>query len=782
MKLFKRLVCLLMAISLSIGMFAGCATKVSGNDAIISKGEFMQLYVEHTALTPINGDDVAIALPQDSPYYEAAVLMVQAGLITAEEAVENIAYGVTKEFVATTCVRSLYFRETHEVTIKDAAKLKDLQACKDAVGHGLVELENGYFDGAEELTYWECMDALEKMSEIDSSFRFDKEDMDVEVVLVDGLIDATEAVADGTLKYIDPSDPEFDEIISGMRTEEALSSEEESSGASMLSSKTKSGSSKISALADKSSYKAAEDAEEDDILVISMPRSGSLNKNWKIGDYINFLIPLMQSPDKFADFDLTNGPAVGEITAINDSGYPEIYYTVRVATQEEYIASTKINGYSSSSQDTKLNGEQLTKEDSKSGIKIGNFTVSANSIKFEVTKKLSNTVESWRDSKVEADLTYTFELKDIDVTCDGFGSFLKGSVDNAIFKVDYTIVHDLTVDMAKMKIAPDNNRNGKFWSNLLRSRPTEMNAGGADAIKIARLYWQVATGVFVEFYLYLTVYVDGTMSINISTDYSRGFKIVDGTYQQLKVKKTTTEVELNVNVEIAINLTVGLKFISKKSKSWLDATFTMGLGWDITSKVMVYDEGSLTTGDIIYGQVPEHLLESIKENYDIDFCYSRRFYWFYEISALSENCRIGKVLRMIDKDFEVSTGKIDDTIRTRHYDNGVLVDECTLLYGEEEHVTSTEDGIIELSDYKLVIPELCCGIVWITTNPADGESLENMGGLNVYVEDTGVATAHINGETICITAVGVGSTHLIVETGNKRYSQKCSITIERNEY
>ena len=785
MKLFKRLICLLMVISLSIGMFAGCATKVSGDDAIISKGEFMQLYVEHTALTPIDGDDVAINLPQDSPYYEAAVRMVQAGLVTAEEAVENIDYGVTKEFVATTCVRSLYFRKTHEVTIKDAAKLKDLQACKDAVGHGLVELENGYFDGAQELTYWECMDTLEKMSQVDSDFRFDKEDMDVEVVLVDGLIDATEAVKDGTLKYIDPSDPAFDEIISGMRTEEeALSSdEEESGGASMLSNKTKSGGSKISPLASTVEYKSAEDAEEDDILVISMPRNATLNKSWKIGEYINFTIPLMQNPDKFADFDLTNGPAVGEITAINDSGYLEIYYTVRVATQEEYIASTKINGYSSSSQDTNIKGEQEATEDKDSGIKIGPLEIGEDSIKFVVTRHLSNTVKDYRDSKIEADLTYTFELRDIDVTCDGFGSFLKGSVDNAIFQLNYTVVNDLQVDMKPLKIAPANNGNGKFVSNLLRSRPTAIDAGGADEIKIARIYWQVATGVFIEFYIYLTIYVDGTLSINIKTDYTKGIKIVNGSCQLINKEETKKTVEANLNAELALNLRIGLKFISKKSKSWLDATFTVGIGLEMNSKVMIYDEGSTTTGEVKYGPLPEHMLQSLKENFEIDFCFSARLYGFYQVSALSEKCRIGKVLRMLDEDFSLATEKNKTVLQTWHFDDGKKVDACTKTYpAEEEHVTATEDGVIQLSDYKLVIPELCCGIVWVTVQPADGESLEDMGGLKVYVEDTSVATASISDGVICVTSVGVGSTHLIIETGNKRYSQKCSVTIEWNEY
>lgn len=782
MSKFTRLTALVLAVCLMLGSFSGCATKVQGTDAILSKGEFMLLFVQETCLSPVSTSSVTIDLDQQSPYYEAALVLAQIGHVTPEEAVEDLDYGVTKEFVATVCARNLYFRETSNVTLKDASKLDDAQACKDAVGHGIVSIENGYFDGNQEMTYWECMDAIHKMMEIDATHVFDEDDLELEVDMKDGVQDLSEMLENGSLTYVDPSDPDFQEIMDGMVTTATQTASEGQSGygISLLSTRVSSNEPNLVPLAGEKNVCSPEDAEEDDLVVIRVNKN-ALVKDFKVGDYFSFYL-FLSDPENKKQFDVSMGPAAGEITAINTkTDYLHNFYTVRVASQQEVMDSAKLNGYSSKSQKNTWNAEQLETE--YKGLKIGGFTISGNSIKFSVDYTAKNKVESWRDAQYEVDMNYTFELKDLNVTCDGFGSALTGNIDKALFQVDYTLVNTFTAE-SELKVAPDNNRNGKFLNNLGRSRFTGKGAAGADEIKIARVYQSIGYGFLLEFYVYLTIHVDGSIKVSITNECHRGFKVVKNVFQKLDIPDTSkTSAEINLNVEVALNLEVALKWGTKKSKAWIDIKATAGFGVTATSKVMILTEDKLHCTKVEYGFVPASELVEIAENADIDYCFDLSTYWFWELSGLSDKCLVGKVIRMVDEDFKLSTGKKTNPLKSWHWDDGEKVDACTKNYDGMEDADVTYNGkAFELSDYKVIIPELCCGMVWLVGLPADKDAMKEMGGLKVSVENTKVATAHVSGDTICIESVGIGSTQMIVETGNKRFRVECSITVEVNEY
>lgn len=808
MKKITRLIACVLAITMMVGIFAGCSS-VKETDAYMTKGEFMLLFVSEIGLEPTKDTKIMIDLSDNNKYKDAAVALVEIGYLSEEEAASDLDDAVTKEFVACLCVEHLYFRKTSNVELKDAGKLSDPQACQDAVGHGIVDVENGYFVAYDKMTYFDCQNAIDTMLHIDATSTFSGK-ADIDVVLKEGVTDVTSEFDDTTLVVIDPSDPDFDNIVSGMSTVEPLhtNSYSVSSDVKPLSNITsqkqtpnvivtnltyiKRGSefqgavndTDVAMLASRKNYCSYDEADTDDCIIIRIPKNSFENRKFKIGEYI--IYGLWRN-------DAFNAQAIGkqtytfcgEVVAINDNinDYFYTYYTVRIASEEEVLDSATLNNYNSKNNGGKWENEKYTSEAEEKGLNIGNFEINENGdITISVSKKVKTPAESWRDAQFEVDMNYTFELKDISLQIEGFGSALTGNIDDAICRLDYTVVNDFKADTS-MRVSPDNNRNGKFLNNLYRSRLTGANAAGATEVKIARLYMNLGYGFNVELYVYLTIEIDGSIHIRIENIYGRGFKITNNKVTPIYDKSTEITKELSVNAEVGVHFDFSLRWIRKKGTPWADADLELGLGIEAASKTYMLSEDHKKCNSIRYGYTSVDELEKIKSNADIDYCFDCSMYAYYELSGLNKDTKIGKILRWFDDDFELSTG--DRWIfKKYHCEDGGSVTECTRNYeGQEEaELESTKEDTFELDDYKVVIPEYTCGLVRIVAYPVDKNAVDKMGGIRVYVLDASVAVAHIYNNSIVVEAVGVGSTELIIETKNKRFTQECSITITENNY
>lgn len=792
MKLFKRILAILLLAAMLTGMFSGCATKASGTDPIMTKGEFMLLFASETGITANDASEVSIAMSETSDFYEAARAIVNMGYATAEEVVKDVEYGVTKEFVATVCVRNLYFRETFDVLLKDEGKLADPQACKDAVGHGIVTAENGYFDANEEMTYVQCQAAIDRMMEIDSDGRFAKEDLEIEVELKEGVVNLDEFFNPEDIISIDPDDPAFDDIMSGFTDTASQVSSEGSYGVSLLSNRT-GGNGNVSVVPLANNVCSYGDAEEGDTILIRMPAKSSIGshlyKELKVGDF--FVFGVLRS-DQFNATQMGNTLAmVGVVEGISDkSDVLYTYYLVRVASNEEVMAHAKLNGYSSSSQGTEWKSEKQKSDceaaEKKYGITVGNITIDSSGLHFSISQKFENKTDSWRDAVYSGSMTYKFDLTDIDLTCDGWGGALTGNIQKAVFRLDYTVTNTFNAKIDPLKFAPDDNRNGKFLNNVSRSRFTSANAAGADEIKIARIYANIGYGFMAEFYLYLQIHVDGSITVTIKQECQRGVKVIDNKASQIKETDTTVSVEINVNLEASVNLKIGLKWGSKKAKSIVDVIASVGVDIVALANIYVFEEGKDEWSQSYpNSNISDTELEKRSADFKMEWCFDISRSYFWRVQGLTADCTAGKVIRWFDEDFSLDSGKKQiGTTKHWHWENGKKVDACSMEdKGEENAIVQDSSSALVFDKYALVLPDNCCGIIFVDINIDGMDSLLELmketgtGGIRIYSEDPSVADAYVSDNSICVDCHKPGATKIILETGNKRYRQECSVLV-----
>lgn len=791
MKLFRKSIALALLAAMLAGLLCGCAQKVSGTDPVLSKGEFMLLFASETGICVNDASGITIDMASDSRFYEAARAIVNMGYATAEAVTKDVDFGVTKEFVATVCVNKLYFRETSDVVLKDEGKLSDPQACKDAVGHGIVEAENGYFDAKEEMTYVKCMAAIDRMMEIDSNGRFAAEDLKAEVQLKEGVIDLDDYFEPDEITAIDPSDPAYQEIVDSLTQSAApVSSQGGSYGVTTLSGIV------TAEEAPQGPVCPYKTAGEGDLIIIRVPAEAKLYENLKPGAFFVFgaLRGDGYNSAQLGDHIAMTGEIVEE-SEFSDEDYR--YFLVRIASNEEILAHAQLDGYSSSSHS---NSEWSLEEDKDGiaaakkeyGIDIGNLHIDRTGIYFDLAQTLKNKIESWREPEFEVDIAYNFSITNIDVTCSGWGSIFTGTIDDAIFKVDYKVTNHFNAH-TELRAAPDNNRNGKFLNNISRSRFTGANAAGAKSIKIARIYLQMPAGFETELYLNLTVRVDGTVDITLTNDCSRGIEVNNNKLSFIRDKSTDFQFDVNVNLEIAVNLEARLRWGGRKSTPILDGVLTLGVDVLCVSNIFLYEDGGEECTTFYENTaLSDEELTYIAQTQKLQWCFNVSAQFFWRVDVLSDACQAGKLIRFFDEDFDGDSGKkhIGDKLQLLHWENGRIVDECTHSEEETENATNIDvDGYLNFDTYSITVPAGGCDIISVKLKFDDVIDMINfmadngwlLGGLHVRTEDPEIAEAYIVGNVIFVECHQPGSTRLILETGNKRYSQVCAIHVVSRE-
>lgn len=763
MKRYIRIVALILSLCMLLGVFAGC-NKVKKNDDYVTKAEFILMFVDSMGLTTVSASDGRVD--------EACNILVELGFLPEEEATKDLDKAVTKEFVANLCVNSLYFRKNADVILKDERKLKDSQACKDAVGHGIVDIDNGYFDAYEKMTYNECQKAINATKLVDATGTFDGKG-EVEVALKEDVFNMSEEFDDSTLTVINPDDERFEEIVSGMKFEYGAEIEEKRVNRSTVAANdvinivNQEREKTIPAMENKLLtdviYCSYFEAEEDDCIIVETKKKGYNGIKYNVGDKI-----LYGMFDDGRNSSLY--PFCGEVIGVNDN-FLAIYYTVRISKADQYIIYAKINNYNSRKNNVNWKVEKCNSD--IDGINIGPLEVNKDGFKITIKEKAKNKIDSKRDAQFEVDMKYTFEIRDIGVQLDGLGDIFSGSIDNAICRLDYTIEQSVEAS-TKLRGTPYNNGNGKFLSNLKRSRLTGANAAGAKEIKIARVYADLGYGFNLEFYAYLTVEIDGSISISIKNEYGSGFRIINNKVIPINERRSTTNIDVNANLEAGLHLDLNLRWLTRKGKPLADIGFEIGIGADVSSKVNIYDENEEYKNTIV-GYMSKAELESANKTENIEYCFNNRIYAFCEIRGLTSDSKVGKIIRLFDGDFKFLV-RSETNIMEAHIEDGKIVESCTRDHKEEEVESEKEENFV-LNTYKVLVPMNACGTVWITGFPVNSKEMFKMGGIRISIKDSTIASIKLVDNMIMINPLKPGSTEIVIETPNKRFIQECSVTI-----
>jgi hypothetical protein len=460
----------------------------------------------------------------------------------------------------------------------------------------------------------------------------------------------------------------------------------------------------------------------------------------------------------------------GIVLHVSESMTSRKLYLVEILPSEQIAALLKVervNTTPNATLDKKWKLEETSDEDGVTAkLQNGEIVVEVHE---EIKFKQGDT---WREPEYKVDVNYKFTIGDISLDVSGFGDIFDGNIDDAICSLKYTVTQDLTFT-SQNRLTPANNGNGKFPSNLRRSRLTSDESKGATSIKIARVYIPIysAAGIEMRLDLNLIITLDGLISVGLKATYENGFRIRNN--MLLPIRDVDAEKEYNffANAECGVSLTLTATFFRAPI---VDIGVTAGLGLSFRTSLSVIGEeieGTSLTNTYISRDNLISLTE--KSGYEYEYSVGMCLYVFVRPRAITNNCAMGKILKAAG--ISLSMPQVEKVIYEKTYTNK----EATQGEDDEQQAVSG-DGTFAVTAYKVTLPEYTCSMLNITAYPAKVDAMDDMGGIRVYTKDAGIAIARLSGNTICIEAIGVGSTEVIIETANKRYVQECSVTVVQN--
>lgn len=797
----RRVIAFFLVLVISCGIVSGltaCSTVVSAEDANMTKGEWMLLFASETGIyaTDYNTET---AITKDDKFYEAVNAVIEFELLTTEEASINLEKAVTKETVAKTCVNFLYFRKTYEVEFKDERKIEDVQIAADAVGSGIVKDENGYFKPTKSMTYDECQNAIDVTINIDASGTFEEDESKIDFEYQPNVVDLSD-LKDSDFEIFLPNSKNYNTIASSFvnsdsselsYTENAVSNNklpECKPGALSnseltvrpkqmdvaLCSKPQEITNKIIT---KKSFCSSNNMGVGDAFYLTIGILGA-NRSFQVGQILTWqdskLMDLKLGSD-LSQYGLKPSWA-GRIIEINSSSYGQKTLKCVVPTPEELVAKFGMN------KTTLKKGFKYepVNESKPDGVSVGPFSYNNGALSFTLTDTLENATTSWRQQKFKGDLKYTFTLSDLKLTVDGFGNVFKDEdfVNNkAIIRLDYKLKHNFVLDSG-VRYAPDNNRNGKFVSNFSRSRFT--SGAGAKDIKIARLKIPIGnTPIVLEFYIYLKIRADGQINITVSQDCKKGVKFVDKRPVSIKEKKPDKKIDIQANIEASVHCrgSIALDYFIGAANI-ADFDFGAGIGAACAAQIYQKDNPEQT---IDSGKAPVDYLNSfLEQETKYGYCIDISFYWFAELSMLTENCLLGKAVRKTNNKFDGQLWSTKENIVPPwHFENGAKVDQCSRKGADQTGSSATVNGEnFTIDTFKIFVVPYTCALVFLTEIPIDIEYIrKNMGGINVYSKNTDIADVIYNEGNLIISVVWktAGITEIVIESKNKRFIQQCSV-------
>lgn len=781
MKNYIRIICVLLVLGFIAQTMTGCAKKT--DDTIyLSKGEFFAYFVHETNMTSQNHSAEEIQNCEDGSV-EADVI-VEWGYLPEDLAQKGLNNPVEKEIVVMVCANAAFdLKKGNPADIKDADLLSDPQLIADAYASGFFELENGYFDGAEHMSFADCEAIMDKANEYAADFHYEA---NKEVTsTADGVKEQDDSdYADGDIIidfFGDESESEVDSDDSAKGTafnvDENIAPRvtflgEKTVASQVTTSETKTHNNEVVSLTNRSGFQSIKGFTA----TIMKDTFEKALGNPQMGDAVVLNRFQMTMTNSFA-----NG--IGEIIGIliDKKAVGASYIcTFEYPQFEEAVQKKNVEKANGSGIDVSSFVKEKTEVD---GWKL-EFNVTSNSVKVEAKKNFTvnetGRKQDWQNAKKTMTATANLEIGNFNLDINNLRSFAnkKGT---GFIKI--TCDTDIGFSLSQsLRYTPDSNRNGKFPSNWSNSRWTDADSKGAKTIKIAKFAPPSLYGVVgIEVNIYLLISVDGKVSFTTSIE-NGGVQITanNGNISISKLGTKETEFSANVNLHSRLGLVASLKIFEFINVIKYD----IGADLDLHAVVNLYYEEKLSKEGVYADEegLNEYAADDSKFNYCIGVLIE------LGISGQIKDSGVKMILDLISKgeslDFEkmIWSGGF-------HFEDGSFVDKCTRGNGMEDELKKSKDDEVEVGSYKVILVEGDSEFVWLKAIPSETMDLLNSkNSITVKSNNTKVCTATYNkaNKLIIVEAVGEGSTEIVITAKRgilwwkKTCEQKVSVTVNAN--
>lgn len=779
MKFFKRIFCLSLSLVFILQMLTGC--KKTDETLYITKGEFFAYFVYENNMSSDQYTDEDIKNSQDGSV--EAEIIVEWGYLPEILATKNLKKPVEKEIVVMVCANATFdLKEGNTSDIKDADMLEDPQLIADAYASGFFELENGYFDGAEHMSFADCEEIMNRANEYTANFHYDA-NTEITETAEDVKEQDISDYSDGDIVidfFGDKSefDDDSDISASGMAFDSRDSSTPEITllGTNTSTPKIPTLEStindlEVTPLANNFDYFGIQDIKGFTATIARHTFEKDLG-NPSIGDTVVLSrFQLMMS----TNLSRGNGEIIGILKSKQASGtsyncvfeYPQF----EEAVQKKNVKKANGSG---------INIDSFVKEETEvAGWKL-EFNVTGNSIKVDAKKNFTvnetGRKQDWQNSKKTMTATANLEIGDFNLDVNNLKSFANKSGKGYIkITCDTNIGFSLS---QSLRYTPDSNRNGKFPSNWSNSRWTDADSKGAKTIKIARFTPSLYGVVGIDVYIYLLISVDGKVSFTTSIE-NGGVQIAanNGKISTTKLGTKKTEFSANVNLHNRLGVDASLKIFSFINVIEYD----VGADLDLHAVVNLYYEEQLSKSGVYADE--EGLNEYAADDDKFNYCIGVQIE--LGVSGQMKDSGVKMILNMISKgeslDFEknIWTGGF-------HFEDGGFVDKCTRGDDMADELKKSDSDDVELGAYKVILEVGNSDFVWFKAIPSETmDLLDSKNSITVKSNNEKICTATYNktNKMIIVEAVGEGSTEIVLNAKKgmwwwkKTCEQKISVTV-----
>lgn len=781
MKMIKRVLCVLLALTFITEALVGCSSKKTDEEIYLTKGEFLAYFVYEYGLTSEKYTDEDIQNCNDGSI--EADIIVEWGYLSEAQATKKLKKHVEKETVVMVCANATFdLIEGSIADIKDADLLEDPQLIANAYASGFFELENGYFDGAKKMSFADCEAIINKAKEYTANFHYEQ-NTEITETADDVLEQDSSNYSDGDIVvefYGDDlnSPMGLSAYASGSAFETAA--DDETAQVSFLNVKT----TRSVTTADKYEITATQ-------LNNTVEQFGFYNVkgftatimrnvfendlgNPKVGDTVilNRFQLMMSNNMRYGQ-----GEIIGILVNKQLTGGSYIcmfeYPQFEEAVQKKNVK--KANGFGIDTSTFEIEKVEVAGWKLEFDVTEDSVSVSA---KKGFTDRETGRKQEWQNSTQTMTATANFVISDFNLDVNNLKSFASKNGKGYI-----KITCDTDVDFSlsqSLRYTPDSNRNGKFPSNWNNSRWTDADSKSAKTIKIARFSPSLYGVVGIDVYVYLLISVDGKITFATSIE-DGGVQITanNGKVGITKLGKKESDITANVNLHTRFGVDASLKIFSFINVIEYD----VGANVDMHALVSLYYEDALKASGVYADEegLNEYAADDNKFNYCIGILIE------VSVSGQMKDSGVKIILNLMEKgdslNFELPiwNGGL-------HFEDGAFVDECTR--GSEEDKIEETDDEIELGVYKVTMVNYTCTTVDLKAVPSDtADLMDSKNAITVKSKNNDVVKATYNKKTkiIILEAAGEGSTEVVITAKKgmlwwkKTTKQEISVTVNSND-
>ena len=761
-KIVKRIISIILVLNMILGCFSGCAGTNQTTGEYMTKGEFFAAFID---LRNLYSDNYTAEEMENSETYDIeAQIMVEWGLLT-EKQVRNTHKPVTLEIVAQACVNNIFFRQTHNIEIKNISKAEDPQAIMDAVGMGLVNLKNNKFEYNKKLTRTDVDELFAAMYDIEINAPC--ETGDIEVEFADGVIDARGIETAEFRTYTVP-----------------VSEMENMSFANVVSTNTL-------GLADSTQTKSKQTTNTEEMCefvevryeTIGIINNRTFYNQLKKGNTL--VVPeSFQNKGLFSNtltffepigIEIMNVFTLGIYTVVQGKKINDIEGLIK--DSEEGQGINKLTKIPATSYKQNYTFDKFSIKPLGNGIRV----TYKDEYKWLMEKMYSGS-QAWRNSTFNPTIEIAAEISNISLKTENIGKMLLGKTNS---KSELMFLYDTAIDVkvgtGNIKYAPANTGNGglKFnpedgfsgnlFANVSNARFTG-GTSGSDGIKLVQVEFPLGTSGFsFRADLYLIIGLDGELTFSIKQSNSYMIKFDNGKFQKPKSNSDviSEDVKLNMSLSATLSLQPNLRFFGVNVMDGYIA-----LAGQVDAGVNFFTETELI--DFGYDKITptsDNLTEACNQGWNCCIDVYAKVYLKYGL--LTEVSVIGKIVKkkfpQVFDSLKFETAPFFEY--SSHSENGELVEECTR--GLEQHKPEKNaNGEIVLDSYKYFMTEYTCIHANLLSAPVDEELIGDYIIIKSGNEDVVTATYIPSLNAISLNGNGAGSTEVEIKIRNKDNKKK----------